>query len=338
MKMPVLVIGMLLLGLVAGSGAIATAGAGPVTLSGHVQDADGLPFEGVNITIFDTENEIALSPELTDEDGNFSVTLGPGSYSVSATYKLHNANTSYTGLSDSADDLDFTMSEAKATITGYVTDGLSTLYDVKVTLSNSTVSFSSYSTSPYGRYVIENVTAGTYIAIAEKDGYEDKVYPDPVAVTPGEVLFLNYTLTALANRPAHLTGTVTYDGDPVQGVKVVLSPLDGSEDIIATTDANGFYNFTRVTAGQYDLMLTKSGFVGSSQRVTLSAGQEVDKDIVLKKDSLPGTSGFLLDYDLAHSLMIVALGFALFTTFTALFIRYRAGSKPEILENEEDSG
>jgi hypothetical protein len=44
-----------------------------------------------------------------------------------------------------------------------------------------------------------------------------------------------------------------------------------------------------------------------------------------------------MDYDLSHSLMIVALGLALFTTLTALFIRYRAGSKPEILENEEDS-
>jgi hypothetical protein len=35
--------------------------------------------------------------------------------------------------------------------------------------------------------------------------------------------------------------------------------------------------------------------------------------------------------------MIVALGLAVSTTLAALFIRYRAGNKPEILEKEDDS-
>ncbi len=337
MKIPALLLALLVLGLVASSGVVA--GAGTVVLSGHVQNLDGLPFEGARITILNTITNVTLSSILTNSNGDFSSqTLAAGNYTVSATYPLYNANVTYSGLSSSASNLDFSLYEVQGTVIGQVTDGNTTLSGVKVILSNSVANFSALSTAPLGQFTIENVTSGTYIAHAVKDGYDgvSGIYPDPVVVSRGSMVELNFTLTELANQEAQLSGKVTYDGDPLSGVKVVLSPLEGT-DIMTTTDAQGSYTFKSVTAGQYELLLSKSGYIGTSQKVVLEPLKEKNVDVAMKKDTLPGNAGFLMDYDLAHSLMIVALGLALVTTLGALFIRRRARNKPEILENEEDS-
>jgi hypothetical protein len=327
-------IALMVLGLAAFSGAVA--GAGPVALSGHVQHSDGTPFAGVEITIHDLDRNINVSNVLTVADGDFSETVAEGSYSVAAYRSTYSANVSYTGLSSPTSDLVFTMNPV-GTVSGHVTDGNSTLTGVLVVLSNKTTSYSAYTNSPFGQFTIENVTAGTYIAHASKDGFDSGsgIYPDPVVVTQGGQVDLNFTLTEVVNQPIKLSGKVTANGEPLQGVKVVLSPVEGA-DTTVTTDAQGNYEFKGVIPGQYELLFSKSGYIGSSQKVTLEPLKEKSLDVVMKKDTLPGNAGFLMDYDLAHSLMILALGLALFTTLTALFIRYRAGSKPEILENEED--
>ncbi len=336
MKFPALLIALLVLGLVAASGVVA--GAGPVVLSGHVQHPNGLPFEGATITIHNVDSNVTLPPIITDSNGDYaSETLAAGNYTVTATYPLYKANVTYAGLSSSASAVDFTLYEV-GTVTGQVTDGNGTLSDVKITLINGTTKFTTLSTSKLGRFAMENVTAGTYVAYAVKDGYDvvSGIFPKSVVVSKGSTVDLIFNLTELANQPGQLGGKVTYDGEPLSGVKVVLAPAEGT-DITTTTDAQGSYVFKGVTAGQYEVLFSKSGYVGSSQKVVLEPLKEKNLDVSLKKDSLPGNSGFLMDYDLSHSLMIVALGLALFTTLAAMFIRYRAGNKPEILENEDES-
>ena len=336
MKFPALLIALLVLGLVAASGVVA--GAGPVVLSGHVQHPDGLPFERATITIHDSVINVIRSSIQTDSNGNYtSQTLIAGTYTVTATYSLYKANVTYTGLSASASAVNFTLYEV-GTVTGQVTDGNNTLSDVKITLINGTAIFTALSAPQLGRFAMENVTAGTYVAYAVKDGYDviSGIFPGPVEVSKGSMVDLNFTLTALANQTAQLGGKVTYEGEPLSGVKVVLAHAEGIDNT-TTTDAQGSYIFKGVTAGQYELLISKSGYVGTSQKVVLEPLKEKNIDVSMKKDSLPGNSGFLMDYDLAHSLMIVALGLALFTTLAAMFIRYRAGNKPEILENEDES-
>jgi large repetitive protein len=337
MKFPALLIALLVLGLVAASGV--AAGAGPVVLSGHVQHPSGLPFVGANITVRNVDTNSTLSPILTDASGNYTTpTLAAGTYAVTASYPHYNANTTYSGLSSSSSAVDFTIYEILGTVTGQVTDGNTTLSGVRITLTNGTANFTALSTAPLGRFTMENVTEGAYTAYAVKDGYDgvSGIYPGPVVVSKGSTVELNFTLTALANQPAQLGGTVNFDGEPLSGVKVVLAQQGGTS-LTITTDAQGNYLFKGVTAGQYEVLFSKSGYVGTSQKVTLEPLKEKNVDVTMKKDALPGNSGFLMDYDLAHSLMIVALGLALFTTLAALFIRYRAGNRPEILETEDES-
>lgn len=335
MKVAALLLALMVLGLAAASGIVA--GAEPIVLSGHVQYPVGAPFEGAEITIHNIDTNVSFSPFLTDENGDFSRSLSAGNYSVFAAHPSYNVNVSYSGLSASADDLDFTLYEVLGTVTGHVTDGNTTLSGVKIVLSNSNANFSALSTSPFGGFTMENVSAGTYIAYAVKDGYDggSGIYPDPVMVVKGSTMDLNFTLTPLANQPAQVSGKVTYNGDPLPGVKVVLSPLEGS-DLANVTDAQGNYLFKGVTPGEYDLLISKSGFVGTSQKVIVEPLKDKSIDLSMKKDALPGNTGFLMDYDLSHSLMIVALGLALSTTLAALIIRYRAGSRPGILENEDE--
>jgi hypothetical protein len=334
MRSPALLVALLVLGLAVFSGSVA--GAGPVVLSGHVEHLDGQPFAGAHIVIYDTDANVAVSSVLTDANGNFSQSAADGRYTVSASYPAYGTNISYSGISSSTSDLDFALYEIQGTVVGSVTDGNTTLKGVNVTLSNSLNSYSTF-TKSLGRFTIENVTAGTYIAYASMDGYDSGsgIYPDPVVVTKGGMVELNFTLTELINQPAKLGGKVTFNEEPLQGVKVVLSPLEGADRAVYT-DAQGNYTFGAVTPGEYELLLSKSGYIGTSQKITLEPLKEKSVDVNMKKDSLPGNSGFLMDYDLSHSLMILALGLALFTTLTALFIRYRAGRKPEILETEDD--
>jgi hypothetical protein len=57
------------------------------------------------------------------------------------------------------------------------------------------------------------------------------------------------------------------------------------------------------------------------------------QDVTMKRNTLPGNTGFILDYDLSHSLMVVALGLALFISAAALIIRLRI-KRPEVVEKE----
>jgi hypothetical protein len=333
MKLKALLLIALLLGSIAVSGTVA--GADMIELNGHVHDVHGAPLEGAAITIWSTTTNHTVDTIYSDANGNFSYSLPSGIYSIWAEIDTYRTNTTYPRISASTDHLNFTM-YGLGMVSGFVTDGNTTLPGVKVTLKNSQEEFTAYTSSPWGYFSIENVTAGEYIATAEKLGYSKSTYIDPVTVEQAQTFELNFTMSEVTDKSAQLTGQVMFDNQPVEGVKISLVPL-GGDALVTYTDAQGNYQFKGVAPGQYQLIMAKSGYIGTSQKVTLQILDVKAVDVVLKKDTLPGNAGFFLDYDLAHSLMIVALGLALLTTITALFVRNRGRKKPEMLEKNEDN-
>jgi len=72
-----------------------------------------------------------------------------------------------------------------------------------------------------------------------------------------------------------LSGTlVDSHGNPVEGATIFIQTSDGQHPHATHTDANGHFEFTRYTAGQYDLRGSLYGvFTDWSRRVIIRAGK-----------------------------------------------------------------
>ncbi len=332
MRASAFLVALLVVGIAVVPGMVA--GADTITLSGHVERINGSPFQGVTISIRNTETDVSHAPVITNAGGNFEVSLPAGTYEISASYEGYMATTSYSNISTSASTLSFVLYEVLGTVTGQVTDGVSTLSNVTVSLFNSISNFSAQSTSPYGAFRVENITPGVYIIKAFKIGYNTTVYPDPITIVKGSDVVIDLTLEAASNFYGGLSGRVVYNGSPLPGVKVMLSS-EGMANQVTSTDDNGNYTFNQVPPGNYELLLSKNGYVGASYDVIISPLTQISQDASLKRDSLPGTSGFVRDFDLSHSLMVIGLVLALTVSLVSLLIMRRIRGRPELLEKEE---
>lgn len=309
-----------------------------ITIAGTVTDNRGNPFPGVTITFRNATG--STNTVSTDASGQYSFTTAAGTYSVTATYSGYRANTTYTGIDRTSGSVNFFMYEVLATVTGQVTDGNSTLDGVLVTLTGKTstganVSFSAYTSKPLGDYHIENVTPGWYMIYAFKEGYNITYHKMVLELNKGSVEEVSFTLTETVVQYAKLSGRVTYNGEPLSGVKVVLTPQEGA-DLATVTDASGNYMFDKVAPGEYMVYLTKDGFATSEKRITVEPLKGLVADFSMKRNALPGNAGFVLDYDLSHSMMIVGLGLSLLVTLASLVIRQRIKANPDLLAREKE--
>jgi hypothetical protein len=306
-----------------------------MTIAGTVTDADGDPFPGVTITIRNTTTD-DTHIVTTDTSGRYNHATVPGNYSVTATYSAYRANVTYNDVNSSRTDVDFFMYEVLGAVTGQVTDGNTTLAGVVVTLTGVNASFTGISTAPLGAYRIDNVTPGTYMVSASKDGYNTSYHSELVTLVKGSVEDVSFTMTETVVQYAKLSGRVTYNGDPLEGVKVVLTPEEGA-DLVTVTDAGGNYTFDEVAPGEYMIYLSKEGFVSSEKRLTIEPLKGWVENFSIKRNTLPGNSGFVADYDLSHSMMILGLGLSLTVTLASLLLRQRIKRNPDLLEKEEET-
>ncbi|MBI0584617.1 MAG: carboxypeptidase regulatory-like domain-containing protein [Methanomassiliicoccus sp.] len=306
-----------------------------VTLEGVVKKVDGSPFPGVTITIRNVTTD-DTHIVTTDASGRYSHATGAGNYTVTATVSAYRADVVYSGIVGTRTDLDFTMYEVLGTVTGQVTDGNTTLDGVLVTLTGvNNKSFSALSTKPLGAYRIDNVTPGTYMISASKDGYNTSYHSELVTLEKGTVEDVSFTMSQTFIQYAKLSGRVTSNGDPLAEVRIVLTPNEGAE-LVAITDGNGNYTFDQVRPGAYSVRLTKDGYEPATKSMTMDPLKGVVQDFTMKRNTLPGNTGFILDYDLSHSLTIVGLAMAIMVTLGALVLRYRVSGRPELLEKEEE--
>jgi hypothetical protein len=98
-------------------------------------------------------------------------------------------------------------------------------------------------------------------------------------------------------RPAQTTtgiirGTVTLtdqqsQAKPLEGVRLELNKaLPDSEPLVATTDADGHYEFSNVSAGAYNLQIKQEGLKPFLKLVTLSAREAKVVDVVLNFETV----------------------------------------------------
>ncbi|HVR39198.1 MAG TPA: carboxypeptidase-like regulatory domain-containing protein, partial [Thermoanaerobaculia bacterium] len=102
------------------------------------------------------------------------------------------------------------------------------------------------------------------------------------------LLFLLATLTA---NTGTIEGVVTYDGNPVPGVDVILtnvgqaSACPGECDRLKPvlhTDANGRFRFANIAPGTYTIDFAFEGFIPLRRMVTVQAGNTYSIDGTLR--------------------------------------------------------
>jgi hypothetical protein len=307
--------------------------ADPFFMTGRAVDGGGIPLSGVNVSASNTSTGLTYY-SVTSVTGVFNISLPSGSYNISAIKTNYSSNTTYhevfVGLAN-VTDIDFTMNEILGRVSGFVTSGNTSVGGVTITLSNNLRSFHSDSQLPFGQYSIDSVAPGVYVAKAEKTGYWTAYSQDPVIVTRGNNVQVNFSLDV---QPARVFGTVTVAGEPVIDLKVELL-LDGVVKREAQTDSAGNYSFANLQSGEYQLRLSKEGLVEKTVPVSLAPFEDKRVDQVMSRSPVEGLKGFIGNLDLTHSLMIVAMLVTVILMAFAIFIRMRSIKKPGMLANEK---
>ncbi len=305
---------------------------GELHVAGAVVNETGAPFPGVNVAAVNmTTGSTYFS--ISDVTGDYNITLPSGTYNISASLLNYSANRTYVGIIVNSDisALDFTMTEILGSLAGHVTNGTAPIVGATVYLRSALFNYSGVSTGPLGEYSLAKVEPGTYVAYAEKTGYWTAYHTEPVVIARGRTTELNFTLD---EQPAMLFGKVAWGGGPVLGVQVILESATFTAS--TNTDANGNYTISNVPTGSYTLVFRKQGYVEKSVQISLSAFEEKRYDVVLDKEPIEGSTGFIPGFDLPHSLMIVGLMLAIIILIASIVIRHKIIHKPELLALEEE--
>jgi len=300
-------------------------------LTGFVTFQDGSPVPGASVAAVNISNPSESYSVFTSSDGSYSLPVLHGTYDVTPTYTNYTGSTYRFIVSDDVDNVNFTMVEVLGTVTGHVTDGSGPVFGATVTLSSKTANYTANTTKQLGQYTFTNVTPGSYVAIAQKAGYEVETYPHPVEVERGVVTVVDFEMEG---QPGRLFGNVTFGGARIAGAQV--SVLSNNVEIAhATTNSSGGYTIVGLSAGTYTVTFSKEGYGSTSQVIQFSAFEERHLDGTLKADNLISGGGFVPGYDLPHSLMIVGFFLALVMVSVALFIRFKVSKKPDLLPKDE---
>ena len=311
---PVFVIAtvLLLTSLGGALGAVQPAATTNHQITSIVTDGNGNPLAGVRIQMSYTSGGMTTTyTNYTNSAGKCtSEPLPPQNYTVTAFDAGYAPNTSYlVNLSNSNVTLYFTLSLLMGNLTGFVTTSNIPVANASVMLSNTNITFVTRSTSPLGLYRFAGIPSGKYNISATEPGYVG--YNGTVTVTPGNTTLLDITMKPTL---AILTGTVNtaQQGgkiEPLAGVNVTVQSSNG---IVyhTTTNAQGLYYFTNLSAGVYTVSVQASGYTPGQGSIAVALAKTSYLNFTLPQltRSTPfNIPGFIGNLDLDHSLVLVAL-------------------------------
>jgi YD repeat-containing protein len=149
---------------------------------------------------------------------------------------------------------------------------------------------SSATTGSNGSYTAANILAGSYDVQVSAAGFGTAL-KSPVTITAGQTATANFALST----PGTISGKVTLsDGiTAISGASVqVFAGREAGNT--ATTDSTGSYSLSSLSAGNYTLRASASGYVTRSQLVTLAGGGSGTANFALQA---PGNGAITYVYD-----------------------------------------
>ena len=237
-------------------------GTGTGTLSGTVVNiANNAPIAGATVSF-------SGGSTTTNASGFYQFTGVPsGTYSVTAVSTGFFAVTESAAVSSGqTTTLNFRLSTG-GKIAGTVTSssGAAIAGASVHILGGSVTQNITLTTDASGAYATDFVSTGNYTVVASASGFASQ--SKSTTVTSGQTATVNFTLLSAAGTGA-LVGTVVNISNnvPISGATVTFS--GGT----TTTNSNGFYQFTNVAVGTYNVTASHTGFFSSTQSATVTSG------------------------------------------------------------------
>jgi len=308
------------------------------TVSGFVFHATSLaPLGNATVSVNLTDRTTAVQ---TGEDGSYLIPdLPEGTYVVVASkegYHSVSMGDIVVTKDNRTENVNFTLAERPTLLYGTVKSGALLLRLVNISVVGTGL-FNISDTS--GNYRIENITAGKYNVSAARDGYVTTVIAD-VVIPVGGAVDLDIDLVALPG--AVLIGTVLdrYNPDKALYNVVVTIFISDTQQRTELTDPLGHFGFTELAAGNYTLQFEVAGY-GPLEVRNVAVKENETTNVTFKMEPLrKGFEGFIFGFDLAHSMMILALFITIVILAVAVYLRYRTFQTPEtapaVYDQEEE--
>lgn len=297
------------------------------SISGHVYRVDELiPLNNTNVSVLVGSVTLTVS---SGSDGSYNLTNIPeGIYSLTASkdgfFSNTNADIRVTRGNMTA-GVDFNLTEKPTRLYGIVKSGSFLLVGVNI----SVVGTNLYNISGIdGNFEIRNLTAGTYTILASRTGYNPRTIEGVVIPAGGETQ-LDVNLTVMPG--SLLQGTViAADSDsPLSGVLITI--IGENKNTMSTyTNINGEFVFPGLTDGNYTIQFEKEGYrpleIGNLE---VRENDTTNHRFLMNPLRNGVGEGFIFGFDMAHSMMILALFLTIVILAAAVYLRIRTFQAPE---------
>ena len=167
------------------------------------------------------------------------------------------------------------------------------LKGVTITITGKNSSDST-ETDEYGFYEFGGLVKGDYTLTYEKEGFLDQT--QDISLEEGEVKGVD-TVTMEQFDASKIYGyVVNIKGSPIEFVRLRLKGIKTKVIKTASSDADGFFEFTDLETDTYIIFAKKKGYRKNQQKVKLGEGESTEIEIEMKKTS-KRIKGLLLEED-----------------------------------------
>lgn len=256
----------------------------PGAIAGIVKNAvTNAPLAGALIEVFNGSVLVGFAD--TNGSGNYTISdLTPGSYTVTAsadTFQSQTVGASVT--SGVTTTVNFALRQPPGTIAGTVTDAATRnpIPGASITVFQGASLITSVLTDRNGQYSISDFAPGNYLVTANVNLHQQQT--KSATVSSGGTTVVNFSLSL---DPGTISGQVT---DPV-----IMNSIEGAtinvysgQILIATsvTDPNGNYQISTLSAGNYIVTASQTGYQTQAIGATVTAGATTIVNFALLKPS-----------------------------------------------------
>jgi len=289
----------------------------------HASTDEGL----FNVSVSVRVGTVTLTT-MTEPDGTYDISSLPsGTYTVTATLTGFES-ASLSGIvvlsGGITENVDFLLVEKPTKLYGIVRSGTFLVPGVLITVIGADL-FTN--TSIDGEYEITNITVGTYDVMASLEGYVPMTITGVIIQRGGEVV-ANFNLQSIPG--SSLSGLVlsSRSNSPLSGVEVVVLGLATQRSTI--TNIYGQFEVTGLIGGNYTVRFVLNGYQPKElELINVAMEGETTLEQVMLEPISESFGGFIFGFDLAHSMMILALFLTIIILALAVMLRIRTFESPE---------